>query len=311
MKVIKRTESNKIATVFIAENEQGKLVEFVESTQPPLSAKDKWVVIISTLFGCPVDCQFCDAGGNYRGRLTAEELLFQIDYLVSSKFKGDGIDSRKFKIQFSRMGEPSFNPAVLDVLPMLKERYPVTELIPSLSTIGPKGTDNFFDRLLKIKKEYFPGTFQLQFSLHSTDPVQRDMLIPVKKRDFNWLGEYGSRFYDAGGKKVTLNFALTSGTIIDPARLSSFFDPSIFLVKITPMNPTYKASKNNLNSFITSERESHPVVDELRNAGYEVIVSIGEWEENEIGSNCGQYIETFLKECDLLENGYSSILENI
>lgn len=311
MKVIKRTESNRIATVYIAQNDQGKLVEFVESIQPPFTDREKWVVIISTLFGCPVDCKFCDAGGNYKGRLSTDELLFQIDYLISRKFNGMGLETEKFKIQFSRMGEPTFNSAVLDVLRELKKRYKVRELISSLSTVGPLGTDEFFSELLKIKKEQFIDTFQLQYSLHSTDTEQRNRLIPLKKRDFTWLADYGNRFYDEGGKKITLNFALTGETILDPDVLISYFDPSIFLVKATPMNPTYKASRNNLNSLITPERDNYPIIDRLRDIGYEVIVSIGEWEENKIGSNCGQYLETFLRECDVLENGYSSMLKNL
>lgn len=311
MKVIKRTELNKIATVYIAQNEQGKLVEFVESVQPPLPVKEKWVVIISTLFGCPVDCKFCDAGGNYHGKLTSSEMLFQIDYLIRAKFGGEGIGTEKFKIQFSRMGEPTFNPSVLDTLVELPGRYRVAELVPSLSTVGPEGTDNFLESLLEIKKEHFTDVFQLQFSLHSTDPGQRDRFIPLRKKSLAWLAGYGERFFDPSGRKITLNFAMTEETALRPEILKNYFNPEIFLVKLTPMNPTYKASRNGLVSLLKPGKERHPVIDELCNAGYDVIVSIGEWEENQIGSNCGQYLEAFIKECSSLENGYTAAVENI
>ena len=43
----------------------------------------------------------------------------------------------------------------------------------------------------------------------------------------------------------------------------------------------------------------------LRAAGYEVLVSIGEIEENQIGSNCGQYLKRHLAATQRLSGGYS------
>ena len=46
-------------------------------------------------------------------------------------------------------------------------------------------------------KFYHSGKFQLQFSIHSTDRLERDRLIPIKKWDFSKISEYGwkSRTY--------------------------------------------------------------------------------------------------------------------
>jgi 23S rRNA (adenine2503-C2)-methyltransferase len=303
MKVIGRTEENDIATVFVAENHEGKLFEFVESTQPPLTRHEKWVLIISTLFGCPVKCTFCDAGGRYDGKLSYEELKFQIDYLINTRFPEGYIDSAKFKIQFARMGEPSFNPAVLELLRNIPALYDYRLFLPSLSTIAPVGTDDFFEELRQIKKELYSDTFQLQFSLHSTDEKQRDELLPVKKWGFEKIAEFSERFYDAGGKKITLNFALSQDSIFEPEQLLKYFDPEIFLLKITPVNPTYQAEKNNIKSLITEKNHHKEIVERAKAAGYGVILSIGEWEENKIGSNCGQYI-TALRRADVIENAY-------
>ena len=43
----------------------------------------------------------------------------------------------------------------------------------------------------------------------------------------------------------------------------------------------------------------------LAGAGYQVILSIGELEENLIGSNCGQYIRRHLSAKKNIENGYT------
>jgi 23S rRNA (adenine2503-C2)-methyltransferase len=311
MKVIGRTQEHSIASVFIAEDDDGRRIEFVESTQPPLDISRKWVIIISTLYGCPVDCQFCDAGGEYRGKLSAGEIFFQIDYLVRHRFPSGVPATEKFKLQFARMGEPAFNMAVLDVLESFPQKYPLHNFVPSLSTIAPQGTQAFFDRLIRIKKEIYDTSFQLQFSLHSTDEDQRNELIPVKKWSFDAMAEYGRRFYSPGGKKITLNFALGKDNILDPEKLLRHFSPEHFIVKITPVNPTFKARQNHIDSLIVREQREYPVLQSLQQAGYEVILSIGEWEENRIGSNCGQYIRALDETCHVPEGSYTYKLQDL
>ncbi len=292
MKVIQRTEKSDIATVYIAESERGERIEFVEATQPPLPLEKKWVLLVSTLFGCPGNCKFCDAGGNYTGKLSVEEMLFQIDYLIKQRFNSNKIDVDKFKIQFARIGEPALNDNVLELLELLPQKYEFKRFIPTLSTVAPAGTEDFFERLLQIKNKLYRKDFQLQFSIHSTDPGYRDYLMPFKKWALAQIGEYGARFYNADNRKITLNFALTSDSIVDVGTLLNHFTPKKFLIKITPVNPTIEAQKNKIESFIDPEIDDYPLITKLEAAGYQVILSIGELEENQIGSNCGQYIKT-------------------
>lgn len=305
MKVIKRTANNSLAGVYIAESESGRLIEFVESTQPPFSREEKWVLVISTLYGCPVDCKFCDAGGQYRGKLGYDDLLFQVDYLIREKYPDLQVPCAKFKIQFSRMGEPSFNPHVLKVLEDLPQLYKIPGFIPSISTIAPRGTNKFFNRLLEIKKEKYATSFQLQFSLHSTDKSQRDQLIPVKKWDFDEMAEYGRRFFNPDGRKNTLNFALSTSTIIEPEVLLKHFNPDYFIIKLTPVNPTFKAAKNKIQTLINDKSMEYEIKDKLEACGFEVILSIGEWEENKIGSNCGQYVQACQNDLEKLPEAYA------
>lgn len=295
MKVIKKTGDNSLANVYVAESGEGKLIEFVQSTQPPFTREEKWVLIISTLFGCPVDCLFCDAGGNYKGRLSYDDLLFQVDYLIREFYPDLNVPAKKFKIQFARMGEPSFNPNVLQLLEDLPQLFHIPGFIPSLSTIAPRGTNSFFNHLLEIKKDKYPTNFQLQFSLHSTDKNQRNQFVPVHKWEFWEMARYGKRFFDPGGKKITLNFALSTVSVIDPEVLVRYFDPEFFIIKLTPLNPTFKAAGNKLHSLITPENSHYEIKEQLELKGYEVILSIGEWEENLIGSNCGQYVQACTK----------------
>ncbi|MCK4322501.1 radical SAM protein [candidate division WOR-3 bacterium] len=308
MRIIAKTGREDIAIVYLAATEEGKLIEFVESLQPPLPREKKWVLTISTMYGCPVSCRFCDAGGYYQGKLSKNEIISQIDHLVKKRFPDRKVLVKKFKIQFARMGEPSFNQSVLDVLDCLPELYDAPGLIPSLSTVAPKGTDSFFRKLLEIKKKKYARRFQFQFSLHTTDENLRDWLIPIKKWKFEKMAEYGKAFYEKGDRKITLNFALADGLPVDPDVLLQYFTPDQFLIKVTPVNPTCQATRNKISSILPHQK-GHEIVSALRAVGYKVILSIGELAENYIGSNCGQYITTFKKEQKFIEGGYTYELQ--
>jgi 23S rRNA (adenine2503-C2)-methyltransferase len=314
MKVLAYAGCEEIAVVYVVEYAPNKIVECVESVQPPIPRHEKWVLLVSTMFGCPVGCKMCDAGGFYQGKLSKEEILAQIDFLVLKRYPDGVIPARNFKIQFARMGEPALNPNVLDVLDELPSRYQAPGLLPSLSTIAPHGTERFFERLLEIKrKKYVGGRFQFQFSLHSTDEQVRDSIIPVKKWDFSKMASYGELFYQPGDRKITLNFALVQGTPLDPDVLLHYFDPDRYLVKITPLNPTHHAVKSGLTSYLDPQKlpesETSAVVLALRQVGYQVIVSIGEVEENAIGSNCGQYVLRHIQAQETLQDAYSYTLQ--
>jgi len=104
---------------------------------------------------------------------------------------------------------------------------------------------------------------------------------------------------------VTLNFAIAEGSPVDPDALLEHMDPEHFLVKITPVNPTHRAVENRMDSYVDPDREDgYGIVDALRGAGYEVILSIGETEENRIGSNCGMYVQNHLRAASDVPGSY-------
>jgi len=307
LKIIKETGTPDVASLYIGEFEKGKLVEFVESVHPPRNEKfTKVVFIISTLNGCPVGCRFCDASGYYKGKLTKDEMFAQIDFLAKKRFKSGVIDVEKFKIQFSRMGEPALNPSVLEVLEELPARYPAPGLLVSLSTIAPIGSEKFFTKLLDVKNKLYKTNFQLQFSIHTTDLSYRKWLIPVSTWSMEQIAAYGNSFYCPEGKKITLNFALDKKAPLDVSKLLKHFNPEKFLIKITPINPTYKAYENDIASLIKPEKTDYEIVQNLQKAGYQVIVSVGDLEENSIGSNCGQYLMKHLIALKKLKDDYTN-----
>jgi 23S rRNA (adenine2503-C2)-methyltransferase len=250
----------------------------------------------------------CDAGGRFEGNLSSDEILAQIDFLVERRFPNREVETGKFKVQFARMGEPSLNRAVLDVLRELPGRYGAPGLMPSVSTVAPSGSEAFFSDLTDIKNDlYGSGRFQLQFSIHTTDDVLRRELIPAKTWPLEKIAGYGESFYEEGDRKITLNSALPEGMPLDSSVLLKYFDPEKHVIKITPLNPTYRAVSHNLRSYLelSGGHERYEVIQDLRQAGYDVIVSIGEPEENLIGSNCGQYVLRHLAAAEPLREAYT------
>ncbi len=298
MQIIDQYGKESVARVYLGMTNSGKQVEFVDSLQKDIPRAKKWVCIISSMIGCPVGCRFCDAGGFYKGNLSKEDMLEQIDFLVNQYFTDQTIPVEKWKIQFARMGEPSFNDAILEVLQELPVRYKAPGLLPSLSSVGPEKGEPFFRQLLEIKNQLYIGRFQLQFSIHSTSMDQRNYWIPVKKWTFQQIAEYGKAFKTSRDKKISLNFAVSREAVIEPEVLREVFHPDLFLIKMTPINPTHTSVMHQVRNDMhmeTGALDSHPgLVKELRGVGYEVILSIGNPEENDIGSNCGQYARKHL-----------------
>jgi 23S rRNA (adenine2503-C2)-methyltransferase len=318
MRVIAEYGRDDLAKVYVARirddtsSNDDYYIEFVESVQPPLSRERKWVLIVSSMIGCPVKCLMCDAGGDFKGLLTTDEIISQVTYMVNKRYPDGKPLTKKFKIQFARMGEPSFNPAVLDALRVLPSMYDSSILHASLSTVAPAGRVSrlFFNELVKVKEKYYKdGRFQLQFSIHTTDEVKRDELIPVKRWSFKEIAAYGECFSNPedGDLKVTLNFAPIRGYNIDTRILRDYFNPDYFIIKLTPVNPTIRAHEYSLSSYIDpyDPYSSNTLIEDFKRYGYEVILSIGEVEENQIGSNCGQFIKRVVNTGEAPEGSYN------
>ncbi len=297
MKILGEFGRDDVAKVYVGDlrNDSRHVVEFVESLQPPIPREEKWVLIVSSSFGCPMRCMMCDAGGSYLGRLETDEIIAQVDHMVLKRFPDREIPAKKFKVQFARMGEPSLNPNVIEALRLLPATYDAPGLIACISTTAPKGSGKFFDGLRDAKNEHYTGgRFQIQFSVHTTDERRRDWLIPGEKWGLAEISRFGDRFHEKGDRKITLNFAMTQGFPVVPERIAEVFDPERFVMKMTPLNPTSSTRRNNLSSALNPMDlgSINQVKGGFERLGFEVIVSVGELEENKIGSNCGQFVST-------------------
>lgn len=259
---------------------------------------EKMVVTISTQKGCPMNCMFCDCPKvGFLGNASAPEMRFEIIEAI----KASGCKyTKRFNLHLARMGEPSFNwDNVKWVLQHLKEtvgNFMEADVIhPVFTTMLPKaiGTSKLRDILWEfctgIKNDLYCGEAGLQLSINSTDEEQRNKLFRGKSLSLEEISKVCSYLPQPIGRKYTLNFPVTSDTILDPNVLASLFDPDYFIVKITPIHETNEAKANGIEtdtgyySYDVYRKFEQPLLD----AGWDVIVFIPSKEEDEDRITCG------------------------
>jgi len=245
-------------------------IETVDGLAPPLPRREKWIINVSTQIGCPLGCPFCDAGRFYGGDLDVEQLLAQVRWALA-RHPGMAARCAKLKVHFARMGEPALNSAVLEAMRRLPGVVASPGLWCCVATTAPRGREAWFAALREIKAELYPGRFQLQFSIQSTDEGERARLIPVPHWPLSRIACYGERFFAPGDRKVVLNFALARGIPFAPEVIEGLFDPACFAVKLTPVNPTVTGRERGIRTVLRGERD--PLLEaacaRLREAGFD------------------------------------------
>jgi 23S rRNA (adenine2503-C2)-methyltransferase len=225
--------------------------------------KEKWMIGVSTLSGCPVMCKFCACNKvtekNGWRQLTDIEIVNQVFYaearvkgLYGSKIEGvDPRNAKLFRILFTRMGEPAYNiENVLRAIKLLKTEYPKARI--QISTIGIPKSIELVDALIDLDKDYENDWLELQFSIHSTDDAFRTWLLAKNVLPNKLIGKLAEKFYFARDRKwkVTLNFALAQKTPFDPKALSQQFNKDACFVKLSPINENIVSKKNELDTLI-------------------------------------------------------------
>lgn len=251
---IVKSKSFKNGTVYCLRLEDGMLVETTDTFLPYYtkdaigrkqnfldnnnlgSRAERWMIGVSAMSGCPVRCKFCATGNMKKYRnLTADEIVEQVLFAIRSAGYNPN-DSKEFKINYTRMGEPFLN---IEAVKKAIER--ITEIFPNthhyVSTIGIKDSDFSFVK----------GNVTLQISLHSFDEEKRGWLIPYpKKMSIDELGQIRTE----SNLKTTINLTLVDESDFDADKLEKHFDKEHFFVKLSPINPNNISEKNNLGNGI-------------------------------------------------------------
>ncbi len=258
-----------------------------------LPLEEKWVITISTQYGCSMRCTFCDVPKVGPGKnATENDLIKQI--LTGIKLHPEVETTKRLNIHYARMGEPTWNPNILDATKWLKTHVdPEYKIHPVVSTMMPKKNEwlkTFIHTWMRIKNRLLKGNAGLQLSINSTNEKEREKMFSKNACSLEEIAKIMDGIIPSG-RKITLNFAVANYEI-DPIVLLKYFDPDDYIIKLTPMHKTTAALNNNIKT-IGDYTEYHPYQtheENLKAAGYDVLVFIASLEEDLSRITCGNAI---------------------
>jgi len=258
----------------------------------PLS--EKWVITISTQYGCSMNCTFCDVPKVGAGiNATFDDLIRQV--LEGIKLHPEVPCTKRLNIHFARMGEPTFNPNVLDATKWFKTHIdPEYKIHPVVSTMMPRNNiwlKTFIHTWMRIKNRLLQGEAGLQISINSTDSKQRKAMFNNNACSLEEISNIMKGIIP-NGRKITLNIALADDYIVNASKLKKYFSPNDFLIKITPIHLTTSCKENNIktNSGYKNYYPYKKVESDCKNEGFDVIVFVPSMDEDESKITCGNVI---------------------
>lgn len=267
----------------------------------PLS--EKWVVTVSTQYGCPMKCTFCDVPNvPFRGNVSQEDLRKQL-YSAIGLFPGVRYTER-LNLHFARMGDPIFNEYVFDfAVWAYKNKRQIARdtglnievFHPVLTTSLPKKFGSLERRILHwcdIKNDLYNGQAGLQFSINSTDEDQRNEMFGNQQLDLESFARICEKMPEPVSRKYCLNFAYSTDFIIDAEKVRRLFDPAKFMCKITPIHNNNACRENEIvtvGGYDSFHPYAKPEAD-LKAAGFDVLVFVPSLDEEDGLVTCGNAI---------------------
>lgn len=249
--------------------------------------RERTVMCISVMSGCPMGCTFCGTGKFYGRNLTELEIVTQVREMIDEIHKEDPDldvqDIERFQIMFMSMGEPLLNIHNLDRA--IQALSDMTDGKASLliSTAAPKTTG--WTELFRLSKE-FPQ-IGLQFSVHESTDEARDKLIPfTHKLNLEEIVSHGVSWHELTGRKPFFNYCVHEGncTELDALRLQNLFDPKIWECTLSVVCDADQAMSDAINHNLDMINEFSG-----RLVGYGFNTRIfNPAGQDDIGGGCGQ-----------------------
>jgi 23S rRNA (adenine2503-C2)-methyltransferase len=287
IKEFKSSDNNVSKFVFTCDTAVAEAVLYKYPTY-----EERTVICCSTQSGCPVGCVFCGTGKKFIRNLTADEIVFQCEYIL----KGLNIDTikiRKLQLMFMSMGDPMLNlNEVANAIRSLNIKYPDAQLL--ISTSAPKLDESVYDKFIELSKEI--DKIGLQFSVHESTDENRKKLIPTKTNSLRDIANIGTKWFLATNRRPYFNYCVHDGnnTIDDVKRLSALFVANIWestISVICEKDETVAASLDRQRDLA----ENFSLL--MLNAGYSVRVFNPAGQED-IGGGCGQlwFVQKWIKD---------------
>lgn len=267
----------------------------------PLS--EKWVVTVSTQYGCPMKCTFCDVPNiKFRGNATFQDLHEQL-YNAIMLFPEVKYTER-LNLHYARMGDPIFNDSVFEFSEWLYrnkiEIYRHTglriEVIhPVLTTSLPRKLRDLEDRILRwasIKNDIYNGQAGFQFSINSTSDSQRNEMFGGEQLSLREFSAIAEKLPNPISRKYCLNFAYSTDFEVNAKYIDDLFDSDKFMVKITPIHNNNACRKNDIVTLGGYEswapyRKPEQAFNDL---GWDTLVFVPSFDEEDGLVTCGNAI---------------------
>ena len=267
-----------------------------------LPLQEKWVITLSTQYGCPMSCTFCDVPFiKFRGNVSFNDLQDQLYAAID--LHPDIHYTDRLNIHYARMGDPIFNKAVFEFSHWLAEsKYQIQReknlrietIHPVFTTMCPRynQTKNRIEKWAKVKNHYFNGQAGLQLSINSTSEKQRKVMFNNKALTLEEISEIAFGLPEPIGRKYCLNFAYASDYEVNGEKLLKLFNPDDWMIKITPIHNTVASISNGIvtvNGYNNYEAYRKPE-ESCRKAGFDVLVFIPSQDEEEGLITCGNVV---------------------
>ena len=267
----------------------------------PLS--EKWVITVSTQYGCAMKCTFCDVPNvPMRGNARFEDLKTQLFNAIS--LFPSTLYTERLNLHFARMGDPIFNQQVFEFAEWIysnkQEIHESTglriEVIhPVLTTSLPSNYGPLEERLqhwCDIKNETYNGQAGLQFSINSTCDEQREEMFGGMALDLDSFSKIADRLPAPLSRKYCLNFAYSTDFLIDAKRIADLFDTEKFMCKITPIHNNNACRENGIET-VGGYDSYHPYAEpeqSLKAEGFDVLVFVPSIDEEDGLVTCGNAV---------------------
>lgn len=275
----------------------------VENTMcMPLS--EKWVVTLSTQYGCKCKCRFCDVPKiPFGGNATFDDLYNQLKNAISI-FNGQCKYTERLNIHFARMGEPIYNKNVFEFSKWLYTNkrqlkldtgLSIETLHPVLTTSLPKNFPKLEARILEwcdIKNEIYNGQAGFQFSINSTNEDQRQRMFNNGSITLEELAKIADKMPEPISRKYCLNFAYATDYEVDGKIIANLFDSEKFMCKITPIHNNTACRENGIETIggYDSYYPYKKPEQSLKDAGFDVLVFIPSMDEEDGLVTCGNLV---------------------
>jgi len=263
--------------------------------------QEKWVITLSTQYGCVMKCKFCDVPNiKFGGNVSFADLKKQF-YHGLKYFNVNYTD--RLNIHYARMGEPTFNNAVLVFSEWLAENkrqvqeetgVRIEVIHPVLTSMLPKykHTEARIKRWSEIKNNEFNGQAGLQLSINTTSEKQRNDMFDGSSMSLAEISKIAESLQSPIGRKYCINIAYATGNEVDGEKLKTLFNPDDWMVKITPIHNNTACSVNEIKTVGGYDSYLPYIFPEesCKAAGFDTLVFIPSQDEEDGLVTCGNAI---------------------